>query len=166
MDSARALALKEDDRVRKEFEKWAVLTYTTNRAVINAKKGGDKGIDGMAYFMTGANDNAKIVFQVKSGNVGRGDIAKLNNDRQREGAELGVFLTLAPPTQGMKDEASAAGFYEHKLMGRSYPHIQTVTIAEIVEQNKRMDIPMSLEVLKSAKAVSETGQIAMLGDDV
>ncbi len=26
--SARALAHKKDDRVRKEFEKWAVLTYS------------------------------------------------------------------------------------------------------------------------------------------
>ncbi len=38
MASAQALANKKDDRVRKEFEKWAVLTYTSNRAVINQKK--------------------------------------------------------------------------------------------------------------------------------
>ncbi|HVB21869.1 MAG TPA: DNA methyltransferase [Ktedonobacteraceae bacterium] len=154
MDSARALALKQDDRVRKEFEKWAVLTYTNNRAIINDKKGGDKGIDGTAYFLTGKEENAKIVFQVKSGSVGRGDVAKLNNDRTREGAELAVFLTLQPPTQGMKGEASAAGIYEHPLMNRSYPRIQIVTIAEIVEQHKRLDIPMSLEVLKKAQSVT------------
>ena len=40
MQSAEALAHKIDDRLRKEFEKWAVLTYTNNRAVINEKKGG------------------------------------------------------------------------------------------------------------------------------
>lgn len=158
MASARALANKKDDRVRKEFEKWAVLTYSNNRARINDKKGGDQGIDGTAFFMTGANDNAKIVFQVKSGNVGRGDIAKLNSDRDREGAELAVFLTLQPPTQGMKDEAKGVGLYEHKLMGRKYPRLQIVTVAEIVEQNKRMEIPMSLEVLKAAAAVTETAQ--------
>lgn len=158
-------AHKKDDRVRKEFEKWAVLTYSSNRARINDKKGGDQGIDGTAFFMTGANDNAKVVFQVKSGNVGRGDIAKLNNDRQREGAELAVFLTLQPPTQGMKDEANAAGMYEHKLMGRSYPRVQIVTIAEVVEQNKRIEIPMSLEVLKAASAVTETGQNRLFDHD-
>lgn len=152
MGAAHALALKQDDRVRKEFEKWAVLTYTNNRAIINDKKGGDKGIDGTAFFLTGKDENAKIVFQVKSGNVGRGDISKLNNDRVREGAELAVFLTLQPPTQGMKSEASAAGIYEHTIMGRSYPRIQIVTIAEIVEQHKRLDIPMSIEVLKKAQS--------------
>ena len=46
MESAIALANKKDDRTRKEFEKWAVLTYSNNRAVINDKKGADKGISG------------------------------------------------------------------------------------------------------------------------
>ena len=31
MASAKALAMKKDDRLRKEFEKWAVLTYSSNR---------------------------------------------------------------------------------------------------------------------------------------
>jgi Restriction endonuclease len=153
MASAQALALKKDDRLRKEFEKWAVLTYSSNRAIINDKKGGDKGIDGTAYFMTGKKDNAKIVFQVKSGNVGRGDVSKLNNDRTREKAELAVFITLQLRTQGMKDEANASGTYHHELMNRSYQRIQVVTVAEMVEQHKRLDIPMSLEVLKKAQAI-------------
>ncbi|MBV5311567.1 site-specific DNA-methyltransferase, partial [Chromatium okenii] len=38
MDSAIALANKKDDRVRKEFEKWAILTYSKNHAIINEKK--------------------------------------------------------------------------------------------------------------------------------
>ena len=71
MESAEALAHKKDDRLRKEFEKWAVLTYTNNRAIINEKKGGDEGIDGTGYFLTDTSDNAKIVFQVKSGSVVR-----------------------------------------------------------------------------------------------
>ena len=154
MKAAQALALKKDDRVRKEFEKWAVLTYSNNRAIINDKKGGDKGIDGTAFFLTGKDENAKIVFQVKSGNVGRGDLSKLNNDRMREGAELAVFLTLEPPTRGMREEAMAAGMYDHALMNRNYLRIQIATIAEIVEQHKRLDIPMSLEVLKKAQTAA------------
>jgi DNA modification methylase len=151
MESAQALALKKDDRVRKEFEKWAVLTYSNNRAIINDKKGGDKGIDGTSFFMTGSKDNAKIVYQVKSGNVGRGDISKLNNDRTREKAELAIFITLQPPTAGMKTEAQAAGTFEHKLMGRTYHRIQIVTVEEMLN-HARLDVPMSEEVLKKAKA--------------
>ena len=78
---------------------------------------------------------------------------KFNNDRMREGAELGVFITLEPKTRGMNTEASAAGIYEHTLMNRSYPRIQIVAIQDIVENRyQRLDIPMSLEVLKKAQA--------------
>jgi hypothetical protein len=94
MKSARALANKKDDRLRKEFEKWAVLTYTNNRAVINDKKGADAGIDGRAYFKVGKKDNAKIVFQVKSGGVSRKDIATLRGDMEKENAALAVLITL------------------------------------------------------------------------
>jgi site-specific DNA-methyltransferase (adenine-specific) len=53
-ESAVALSLKADDKTRKEFEKWAVLTYSNNRAMIHEKKGSDKGIDGVAFAMTRA----------------------------------------------------------------------------------------------------------------
>ncbi len=76
VDSARALANKKDDRLRKEFEKWAVLTYTNNRAVINEKKGADAGIDAIAFFQTSKLDTEKIIFQVKSGGVKRGRISQ------------------------------------------------------------------------------------------
>ncbi|MDX2078025.1 MAG: DNA methyltransferase [bacterium] len=165
IDSAKALAHKKDDRLRKEFEKWAVLTYSNNRAVINDKKGADKGIDGTAYFLSGMNETSKLVFQVKSGKVSRGDISKFNNDREREGAELGIFITLEPPTKPMLEEAIQTGFYTHPLMGRSYPRIQIVTIAEIIDENKRMDIPLSFEVLKKAQSVPTSKQESLLFTD-
>ena len=65
IESAVALANKADDRTRKEFEKWAVLTYSNNRAVINAKKGADKGIDAVAYFQGEKDNTEKIIFKVK-----------------------------------------------------------------------------------------------------
>jgi hypothetical protein len=74
-----------------------------------------------------------------------------------EKAQIGVFLTLEEPTKPMRDEAMAAGCYEHKLMGRSYNCIQIVTIKEMIEEKKRLDMPLSLQVLKSAK--QKSGQI-------
>lgn len=165
MASARALALKKDDRVRKEFEKWAVLTYSTNRAIINEKKGADGGIDGTGIFLTGPDQNAKIVFQAKSGGVQRGDIAKLNSDRQREGAELGILITLEPPTGPMKNEAKIIGTYHHELMGRDYDRIQIVTVQEIIEDHKRLEIPMSLEVLSKAQTARIDAQLELLSDE-
>jgi len=162
MASAVALANKKDDRVRKEFEKWAVLTYSSNRAIINENKGADAGVDGIAYFQTGHEDNAKIIFQVKSGGVGRGDIAKLHSDMLREGAAMAVFITLEPPTGPMKGEAKGVGAYHHDLMGRNYDKIQIVTVQEIIEQGERLDIPMSLEVLKKAQSVTQSSQLQLM----
>jgi site-specific DNA-methyltransferase (adenine-specific) len=118
MDSARALANKKDDRVRKEFEKWALLTYSKNRATINEKKGADKGIDGVAYFVTGSDSTDRVIFQVKSGKVQRNDIATLNSDRQRENGALAILITLEEPTKPMRDEALSAGFYHHQLLNQ------------------------------------------------
>jgi len=166
MQSADALAHKKDDRLRKEFEKWAVLTYTNNRAIINEKKGADSGIDAVAYFLTGiaaatSIDNAKIIFQVKSGSVKRGDIATLHGDMERENAALAVFITLEEPTHPMLAEAKAAGQYRHETMGRNYDKISIVTIKEIVEDSKRLEIPMSLEVVAAAKRAVQEKQIEL-----
>jgi hypothetical protein len=162
MASAEALAHRKDDRLRKEFEKWAVLTYTTNRAIINEKKGADAGIDAVAFFKTGKTDNAKIIFQVKSGGVKRGDIATLRGDMGREAAALAVLITLEEPSGPMIKEAKDAGQYKHEDMGHTYEKISIVTIREIIEGGKRLEIPMSLEVLKAAQKAEDTGQIDLL----
>lgn len=162
MESVVALAHKKDDRLRKEFEKWAVLTFSNNRAVINEKKGADAGIDGTAYFLTGKDENAKIIFQVKSGGVKRGDIATLRGDMARENAELGYLITLENPSGPMKAEAKGADQYQHPLMKRPYDKISIVTAQEIVEQNKRLEMPLSIEVVPSAKRISSAEQRELL----
>lgn len=146
MQSAVALAHKKDDRVRKEFEKWAVLTYTNNRGVINDKKGADAGIDGTVFFLTSPTDNGSMVFQVKSGGVGRGDVAKLRGDMDRAGAAMATLITLEPPTGPMIAEAKGTGQYRHELMGRNYDKIQIVTVQEIIEKHRRLELPLSKEV--------------------
>ncbi|MGI9461669.1 MAG: DNA methyltransferase [Alphaproteobacteria bacterium] len=154
MVSAIALANKKDDRLRKEFEKWAILTYTNNRAIINDKKGADGGIDGEAYFYIEKATEGKAVFQVKSGKVGRKDIATFNNDRKKFGAEIGFFITLEPPTKPMFDEVQVAGKFIHPLFTDTpFNRIEIVTIEDILKDpNKRINLPMTKDVLKSAEA--------------
>ena len=78
MESVDALIHKKDDRVRKEFEKWAILTYSDNRAVINEKKGADGGIDGVAYTRQSKDEIAPVLLSVKSGkNVGVSEVRDL-----------------------------------------------------------------------------------------
>lgn len=159
VESARALANRNDDRVRKEFEKWAVLTYTNNRAVINEKKGADKGIDGVVYFASGPGKTERMVIQVKSGGADRGTIAKLKGDMQREKAELALLITMDEPTKPMISEAKSVGVYEHALMGRSYDRIRIVTVREMIEQGARIDLPLSYAAIKPGNKTEGSQQL-------
>jgi len=69
---------------------------------------------------------------------------------------------LEEPTGPMIKEAKAAGQFTHAVMGRTYDKIDIVTIKEIIEGGKRLDIPMSLEVVAAAKkAATANSQIEM-----
>jgi DNA modification methylase len=159
--SARALAHKKDDRVRKEFEKWAILTYSNNRATINYKKGADHGIDGMAYFRVSHTENARIVFQAKSGHVGEKDIRDLLGAMGQERASLGIFITLQEPTASMRKAAHAAGTYHHDLMQRDYEKIQIVTIRDMLEHGKSLDMPLTREVVRRAVPQDQAKQLEL-----
>jgi DNA modification methylase len=150
VESAKLLAEKKDDRTRKEFEKWAVLTYSNNRAIINDKKGKDQGIDGIAYFQ-GEKTQEKIILQVKSGKVGAKDIRDLQGVLTLENAALGIFITLQKPTKDMIKTAKSAGIYQNKYMSQPLDKIQLITIEEMLEEQKRLNLKMTFEVLKSAE---------------
>lgn len=155
IESAIALANKKDDRTRKEFEKWAVLTYTNNRATINQKKGSDRGIDGIAYFQGDKDNPEKIILQVKSGKVKSGDIRDIQGTLTLEQASIGIFITLQEPTKDMIQTAKAAGIYQSRYMSQSCDKIQIITIRDILETKKRLDVRLSFEVLKSAEKQTE-----------
>ena len=63
--------------------------------------------------------------------------------------------TSEAPTKPIIDDAKQAGHYRHEDMGRDYPKVDIVTVQEILEEKKRLQIPMSLDVLKSAQRESE-----------
>ncbi len=150
--SAVALANRKDDKTRKEFEKWAVLTFSRNQARINEKKGADAGIDGIAYFLIDKDTNGKAIFQVKSGTSNRATLATLNSDRLREKAEFGFLITMDLPTKAMRDEIAAAGKYKHPLLNREDDRLQVITVAEILA-GKRLDLPMArADAVKAAAA--------------
>jgi len=71
---------------------------------------------------------------------------------------MAILITMDEPTKPMKADAADAGIYHHPLMGRDYNRIQIVTVKEIVEDGKRLEMPLSHEVVKSAKAQEEGEQ--------
>lgn len=162
MKSAEALAHKKDDRVRKEFEKWAILTYTNNRAVIRKKKGADGGIDGVYYFWNGGEmDSAKMVLQAKSGGVQRKDIAALRGDMEKHGAALACFITLGEPTAPMRKDARAAGFYENRERGIKCDRIRIVRVEDIIRKGERIELALHPEATNTARRESEGQQMSL-----
>ena len=159
--SAMALANRKDDRTRKEFEKWAVLTYSNNQARINEKKGADGGIDGVAYFLKDKGENGKAIFQVKSRPGTRADLATLNSDRLREKADFGFLICTGPPdapTKAMQGEILAAGKYRNPLLMREDDRLQVVLLPELF-QGKRLNLPMArADAVKAAAALGDEGK--------
>ena len=131
VESARALAVESEHDGRYQFQWWA-LGLVEARPV--KERGADSGIDGFITFFDDESGRAKrIVVQVKSGRVTRADVATLKGDVEREGAAIGLFVTLAEPTKPMQREATAAGFYEPEhFPGQRYPRIQILTIEALL----------------------------------
>ncbi len=163
LESAMALANKAGDKTRKEFEKWAILSFSDNQARINEKKGADGGIDGIAYFMIDKDSNGKAIFQVKSRPGNRADMATLNSDRLREKADFGFLICTNLPTKAMRDEIAEAGKYRHPLLNREDDRLQVITVAELFDHPgnpaRRLDLPMArADAVKSAPAVVDDNQ--------
>ncbi len=153
-ESAEQLAHKQDDRLRKEFEKWAVLTYSNNKAIINEKKGKDGGIDGIAYIIDrnakSELENKEVLFSVKSSKtLTPSVIRELHSVVENEKAAMGIFITLYPMPNLIK-ESKKYGYYHNQFMGQDYPKIDVISIEEML-QGKRLHLPNALSVLKSAE---------------
>ena len=131
-DLAGAAALAQENRY--QFEWWA-LGLVDARPAGDKRKGADSGVDGYINFFDDNSGKAKrIVVQVKSGHVERSHIATLNSDREREKAEIGLFVTLERPTNPMAQEALSAGFYEPEhFPNHRFPRIQILTIEGLLE---------------------------------
>lgn len=162
MKSAYALAHRKDDRVRKEFEKWAILTYTNNRGVIQSKKGADAGIDGLFYFWNGErSDVGKMIIQAKSGGVQRKDIAALRGDMAREGAALACLITYEPATAPMHKDAKAAGIYENLTRGIRSDRIRIVQVEDMLHSDARVELPVHYDATNKARRESEGDQLRL-----
>jgi site-specific DNA-methyltransferase (adenine-specific) len=137
LDGAKNLAARgrEDKNYYFEFEKWALSLINAQPGNLS-KKGADKGIDGNLYF--GAKHEGRAIVSVKAGdNVGVAMIRDLRGVIEREGAQIGVFLTLTEPSRPMVTEAAGAGQYTLPGTEMAVPRIQIVTIEQALALRDR-----------------------------
>ncbi len=164
--AAVALAHKKDDRTRKEFEKWAVLTFSQNRAIINEKKGGDGGVDGLAFVLDsdgkGGQEMKSVIFSVKSNEtLTPAVVRELFGTVEREKAAMGYLLTLRP-MENLVKESKKYGLYTNVLFGASYPKIEVVSVEQILAGH-RIAIPLNqrIDVVKSAQEKAQDTQLGL-----
>lgn len=160
-ESARDLAHRD----KYQFQ-WWVCSLIGAQPYQGKKKGADTGIDGIIYFQDDQSviDRRKslpkkIIVSVKGGeHVGVPMIRDLGHVVDREGAAIGLFITLAPPTRPMREEAVKAGYYSSPT-GADFPKIQILTIEGLLngaEQPRYPDLMRGgLMFKKSRKEVKE-----------
>lgn len=137
LDGARDLAARD----KYHFQWWACALVGA-QPYQGKKKGADSGIDGLIYFQDETKGAAKkIIVSAKGGeNVNRAMVADLKNSVEREGAQLGLFVTLTPPTKPMQVEAVSAGFYDSPHSG-SFEKIQILTIEGLLNGTEAARFP-------------------------
>lgn len=129
-DVGSARALWEQDPY--QFQYWAVSLLEAQPQG-EQKRGADRAIDGLVYFIDGQKRTPhKVVVQVKGGRVSSPQIRDLKGVVERENAALGLFITLEEPTRDMRTEAASGGFFHSELWDRDFPKIQVRTVSEIL----------------------------------
>lgn len=128
-DLASAQRLARDDPW--QFQTWITLKLG-GWPWMGGKKGGDKGVDGYFYYVGAGGPTRTGVISVKAGNhINPAMLRDLWGVMQRDGHQLGLFVTAALPTRGMEQEAAAHGLVETEF-GR-FPAMQIFTLAELFQ---------------------------------
>ena len=162
-DLAGAHQLARDDRY--QFQWWALSLIKArplggSEGSREGKKGSDKGVDGFISFLDDAKGSLKrAVVQVKSGHVNSSMIRDLKGTVEREQAQIGIFITLDPPSRDMVTEAVSAGLYHSDLWNKDYPCLQILSIEELLAgaDAKIPPTPDNAAAFKKAEKVEKAG---------
>jgi len=138
-----ALQLAKDDRY--QFQWWAASLIHAKPlggegGSKEGKKGSDKGIDAVINFIDEKEKTQPVMVQVKSGHVSSRDIRDLRGVLEREGAPMGIFITLEEPSKDMITEAVTAGYYHSNFWNKDFPTIQILSIDFLLKE-PRVNMP-------------------------
>ncbi|ARE40875.1 Type III restriction-modification system methylation subunit [Rhodovulum sp. P5] len=144
-----------------KFEEWAV---TRIGGMHSGKYRGDRGIDGIFYFLTGNDQKSRGIISVKGGrNLNPGMIRDLVGTLDRERREtrdpdaIAVFVCAHEPSRGMLNEARQAGTIETAT--GPFPAVQILTVREIFE-GAAIRVPALFDSVAAAAAGRQRGRSA------
>ena len=163
-DAGSARALWEQDPY--QFQFWAVSLLEAQPQQ-EQKRGPDRGIDGLLYFIDGQRRaSQKIVIQVKGGRVSSPQVRDLKGVVEREQAAMGLFISLEEPTRDMRAEAASGGLYHSDVWQRDFPKIQLHTIEEMLSGNGFYLPPRPAAYQPAQRVRRPQGRQAGLGEAV
>jgi DNA modification methylase len=157
------------------FQDWWLTEFEVFSTTFGTK-GADKGIDGLAQYLTtphsppftkggkqkggstfaGEEGVIRAAFQVKGGqHIQSKDIDALLGAMEKHKCELGVFLTIAEPTKPMLDTVAGSGFVE--VPGHKYPKLQILTLNDYFGK-KRLKLPSVNITFKAAQLKGKKSQ--------
>lgn len=126
-----------------QFQWWALGLIGARP--VDQKKGADKGIDGLLYFIDDPKGRPKsIIISVKAGKLHAPYVRDLRGVIDREEAVIGVLLTFNEPTAPMRAEAASAGFYTSPGWNTKHPRLQIMTVGELLD-GRRIDMPAPMQ---------------------
>jgi site-specific DNA-methyltransferase (adenine-specific) len=150
-------------RDKHQFQWWAAWRLGA-RWYHEEKRGPDRGIDGRMMFKNGPFGDGLIIVSVKGGeNIGVKYVRDLRGVIERDEAEMGVLITLHPPTGPMIIEAAAAGNVSKSAHGK-LPRLQILTIEDMLEGRmpKLPPLPVPSHVATRAPKKEDRGQLELL----
>lgn len=136
------------------FQGWALQQAGVEP--FQLKPGPDRGIDARKMFFDppGSNERREIIVSVKGGNLPATCVRDLIGTVQRERAQIGVLITLKPPTKHMLRDAAEAPAYRG-ADGRIYSGIQILTVKDLLEGHT-LEYPLQLAVANATPMVPPT----------
>ncbi|MDR2507487.1 MAG: restriction endonuclease [Candidatus Accumulibacter sp.] len=147
-------------RDKYQFQWWA-CSLVNAQPYQGRKKGADGGIDGLIYFQDEPKAHKKIVVSVKGGeNVNVAMIRDLAHVVEREKAEIGVFVTLNPPSKPMLADAIKEGYYVSPTIDGAFPKLQILGIEDLLNGTKKAlypDLSQGAITFKKTKAEQKAG---------
>jgi DNA modification methylase len=150
-----------------QFQWWALDLVGARPA--DQKKGADKGIDGRIYFHDEpiGGKTKQIILSVKAGHAGRNHVHELRGVVEREGAAIGVLISMQYPTRSMREETASAGFYHSGHWNKDYPRLQLLTVGELLA-GKKIDYPpgemLTFKKAPRAESPEETAELPFASD--
>ena len=97
----------------------------------------------------------KIVVSMKGGGIKPDDVRALNHVREREKAEIALFISLEEPTPAMVKDSVSVGFYEN-VAGKKVSRGQLLMIDGLLNGTQNAEHPDYEPDLNFKKAKAET----------